>query len=222
MSVQKRELSFAETKRVVVKELEAQEGREQMQIGRDNRTQVRAVSPENSKERQPEGSKTKGSWKKQETPFQSAPAYRNAPAQGTVPLQSAPPLQTVSIPSAAQLPFQKERTCAECGEVGHTWWDWWVCPKQNGKGKGKGQTFPSRYGPTETEKPWVPRDAPSAGKGGKGKSGNYVQRPYPPYKSGTDLFVQQREQSSSRATSSSQSSPTQVFVPAAPAPPPQK
>ena len=51
MSVQKRELSFAETKRVVVKELEAQEGREQMQIGRDNRTQVRAVSPEISKER---------------------------------------------------------------------------------------------------------------------------------------------------------------------------
>ena len=107
MSVQKRELSFAETKRVVVKELEAQEGREQMQIDRDNRTQVRAVSPENSKERKPDGSKTKGSWKKQGTQSQSAPAYQDAPTQGTVPLQSAPPLQTVSIPSATPQPLPK-------------------------------------------------------------------------------------------------------------------
>ena len=40
MTVQKNELSFAETKRVVVKELEAQEGREQMQIGREGKNPV--------------------------------------------------------------------------------------------------------------------------------------------------------------------------------------
>ena len=137
--VTSRELTFEETKRVVIKELETAEIKEQMQVGRDshtqprepreNRNQVRLVSPAKNSENPP--SPPTEEWR---------PSYPRTKED--------------------EDRCRKEGRCFRCGSKQHVYTE---CPEWNsGKGKGKGRRLNDGRDPRDSTSSWRTPSSPPA------------------------------------------------------------
>ena len=138
LSVTPRELTFEETKRVVIKELETTEVKEQMQIGREghpqpreSRTQIRVVSPAKLAEKPP-----------------------------PPPADSWRPGNPCTQEDEDRC--RKEGRCFRCGSKEHMYPE---CPERSsGKGKGKGR----RLSDSRDSSSWRPPLSPRANGSGRG------------------------------------------------------
>ena len=163
-----RELTFEETKRVVIKELETAEIKEQMQVGRDSHTQprepkengnqVRLVSPAKNTENPP--SPPTEEWR---------PSYPRTKED--------------------EDRCRKEGRCFRCGSKQHVYTE---CPEWNsGKGKGKGRRLSDGRDPRDSTSSWRTPSPPRANEsGGRGAP----SRGTSPSRGGTSLYLERRAQ----------------------------